>query len=47
VLSIGMVLLISIFDNKLVFIVGSIIIAMEIVVICLREVCLSCRSSSS
>lgn len=45
VLSIGMVLLISIFDNKLVFLVGSIIITMEVVVICLYEMCLSCRSS--
>ena len=35
VLCIGMVLLISIFDNKLIFLVGSVIIAMEGVVICL------------
>ena len=35
VLSIGMVLLISLFDKKLVFVVGSVIIATEVVLICL------------
>ena len=38
VLCIGMVLLISIFDSKLIFLVGSVIIAIEGVVICLCKV---------
>ena len=39
VLSVGLVLLISIFDNRLVFLVGSVIITLEVVVISLCEVC--------
>ena len=39
VLSIGMVLLVSLFDNRLVFIVGTVIIVIEVVVICFCEVC--------
>ena len=39
VLSIGMILLISIFDNRMVFLIGIIIVGVEIVVICLCSIC--------
>ena len=42
-LTIGMVLLISIFDNKLVFLVGSVIIAVENTVICLCKMCFKAK----